>query len=159
MPRELDFENLRVCLDNYESTRLFIRDCGGYNSDGSYRIQGLRKVDEELKGRKLDFRRDDSGLCFLIDSKEVFHFPLNDIGTRTDSGFALAYERFEEGGRMIMLSTGVDPDDANLPEPRSSLLRHMIDDHLLEIYFKGKIPLKFHSWWIKPDFKYWTVKV
>ena len=161
MPIELDFENLRMCINNYPAERLFIRDCGGYNQDGSYRAEGLTKVDENLEGRTLDFRRDESGLYMLIDSDDVFHFPLKDIGTREGDGFSLAYERIKETGdgigRMVMLSTGVDPYDPNLPEPRRSLLRHILDDHLMEIYFKGRINLKFHSWYEKPYWKYWTI--
>jgi hypothetical protein len=38
MPKELDFENLRLCLDNYSVENIFIRDCGGYREDGSFRF-------------------------------------------------------------------------------------------------------------------------
>lgn len=160
MPRNLDFKNLRLCLDNYEADFLFIRDCGGYNPDGSYRFQGLKKVNESLEGRTLDFGKDKTGLRFLIDDNEVFHFPLKDKGTVPGVGFTLAYERFEQIDgyeRMVMLGRGIDPYDLSLPEPRRSLLRHIFDNHLLEIYFKGRIHLKFHSWWEKPYWKYWTV--
>jgi len=76
MPRELDFENLRLCLDNYEAIRLFIRDCGGIREDGKYHPQGRVKISEDLEGKTLDFLKDDSGLYLLVDSNEVFHFPL-----------------------------------------------------------------------------------
>jgi hypothetical protein len=161
MPKKLDFKNLRLCLDNYKADFLFIRDRGGYNPDGTYRIQGLTKVNEKLEGRTLDFRKDRSGLSFLIDDNEAFHFPLKDWGTRPGNGFSLEYERIqptEDGiGRMVMLRTGIDPYDPNLPEPRRSFLRHIIDEHLVEIFFKGRIHLKFHSWWQEPHWKYWTV--
>ena len=157
MPKELDFDSLRFCLDHYTTERLYIRDCGGYNEDGSYRCQGLRKVDEFLQGRILDFRKDDSGLYMIIDSNEVFHFPLNIY----HKGFCLAYERIqpsEDGiGRMVYLSHGENPDDENLPEPRKSFLRIVLDDHLMEIYFTGKIQLRFHSWFEEPYWKYWVV--
>ncbi|MBN2052904.1 hypothetical protein JW756_05345 [Candidatus Woesearchaeota archaeon] len=160
MPKRLDFKNLRLCIDNYKADFLFIRDCGGYNADGNYRMEGLTKVEEKLEGRTLDFSKDSSGLSFLIDNHEVFHLPLKDRGTRTGKGFSLAYERIhptEDGiGRMVMLSHGVDPYDPKLPEPRRSFLRHIIDNHLVEIYFKGRIHLKFHSWWQEPHWKYWT---
>ena len=153
MPRELDFENLRLCLDNYQTDRLYIRLVG---SKG-----GTVKVDETLENRTLDFREDSSGLYLLIDSEEVFHFPLKEVGTRQGVGFSLAYERIEpteDGvGRMVMLGTGVDPYDPNLPEPRMSFLRHIFDDHLIEIFFKGRVDLKFHSWQEEPHWKYWCV--
>jgi len=53
-------------------------------------------------------------------------------------GMEVAYERIEvvDGmERLVMLSTGIDPYDPALPEPRRSFLRHDLDDHLLEIYF------------------------
>ncbi len=159
MPKELDFKNLRLCLDNYQTDMLFIRDCGGYNDDGSYRIRGLEKVNESLEGKTLDFRKDKSGLHLLIDTKEVFHFPLK--CKWYDRGFSCAYERIEpteDGiGRMVMLGTGIEPYDPNLPEPRRSCLRNVLDYHLIEIYFKGRINLKFHSWMQEPHWKYWTV--
>lgn len=157
MPKKLDLKNLRFCLDNYTADHIFIRDCGGHNPDGSYRAQGLCKVSEELKDKKLDFKKDKTGLHILIDEKEVFHFPLKDY----DKGFSLAYERIEQTqdgvGREIHLPCGVDPYDPKLPEPKSSTLRTILDDHLMEITFKGRIDLKFHSWWIKPHWKYWAI--
>ena len=153
LPIELDFANLRKCLDNYVAEKLFIRLVG---SKG-----GTVKVDESLEDRSLDFRKDSSGLYFLIDTEKVFHFPLKEIGTRDGNGFSLAYERIkptEDGiGRMVMLPTGIYPYDPELPEPRRSILRHIFDEHLVEIYFKGRINLEFHSRWIKPHWKYWTI--
>lgn len=155
MPKELDFESLRFCLDHYQTNWLYIRLKG---SSG-----GTVKVDESIEGRTLDFRKNSSGLHLLVDSEEVFRFPLRDYESELSKGFSLAYERIEptkDGiGKMVMLGTGIDPDDSKLPEPRRSFLRHVLDDHLLEIFFKGRIDLKFHSWWIKPHWKYWTVLV
>jgi len=157
MPKKMDFKHLRFCLDKYQANNLFIRDCGGYDTNGKYRMQGLTKVNEDLEGRTLGFRKDRSGLYLMVDSEEVFHFPLNDY----DAGFSLAYERIqptEDGtGRMIMLSTGIDPYDQNFPEPRKSSLRNIFDNHLVEISFNGRVHLQFHSWWKKPHWKYWMV--
>ena len=92
----------------------------------------------------------------LVDNKELFHFPLK----RYDKGFSIAYERIEpteDGiGRMVCLSTGIDPYDTSLPEPRRSFLRNVLDEHLIEIFFEGRIHLKFHSWWQEPYWKYWA---
>ena len=138
MPKELDFENLRFCLDHYAADYLFIRLTG---SSG-----GTNKVNENLEDKTLDFRKDKSGLYLLVDSSEVFHF---------------AYERVqptEDGiGRMVILGYGIDPYDTTLPEPRRSFLRTVLDNHLMEIFFKGRVDIKFHSWWDKPHWKYWTV--
>ena len=161
LPKKLDFKHLRLCLDNYQAERLFIRDCGGYDEKGRYRMQGLTKVSEILEGKTLDFRKNKSGLYFLIDSDEVFHFPLKDYKSEFTKGFSLAYERIEpteDGiGRMVCLSTGIDPYDPNLPEPRRSFLRNVLDDHLMEIFFNGRVDLKFHSWWEELHWKYWQI--
>jgi hypothetical protein len=157
LPKELDFENLRLCLDNYTSSLLYIRDCGGIREDGKYHAQGLPKVIEELEGKTLDFKKNKSGLHIIVDSKEVFNFP----SISRHKGFSLAYERIEETedgiGMRVMLSTGIDPYDPTLPEPKTSMLRNVIDDHLIEITFEGRIDLKFHSWWDKPHWKYWAI--
>lgn len=153
MPKKLDFKHLRLCLDNYQANHLFIRLKG---SSG-----GTTKVNENLEGRTLDFCKNKSGLYFLIDSEEVFHFPLKDYDSEFTKGFSLAYERIrptEDGiGRMVALGTGIDPYDTNLPEPRRSFLRNVLDDHLVEIFFNGRVHLKFHSWWKKPHWKYWEI--
>lgn len=147
MPKELDCENLRLCLDNYQTDFLYIRLVGSRG--------GKVKVNEILKNKTLDFRKDSSGLYLLVNSNEVFHFPLKDY----QKGFSLAYERFFEDGRMHIPGgiSSDDPYDENLPEPRRSYLRTVLDHHLMEIFFKGKINLKFHSWWDKPYWKYWTI--
>ncbi len=154
MPKKLDFKNLRLCLDKYPADFLYVRLIG---SKG-----GRVKVNECLENRTLDFRKDSSGLYLLIDSDEVFHFPLKDYTKEYTKGFSLAYERIkptEDGiGRMVMLSHGVDPYDKSLPEPQRSFLRHVLDYHLVEIFFKRRVNLKFHSWWEKPHWKYWTIK-
>ena len=163
MPKELDFENLRLCLDNYVAENIFIRDCRGIREDGKYDPQGLNKVNETLENKNLDFIKNESGLHLLIDTKEVCHFPLKSYGTRDGQGFSLAYERIQptdDGvGRLVMLGRGEDPYDSKLLEPRRSCLRHTFDDHLIEIYFKGRIDLKFHSWIEEPHWKFWTVDV
>ncbi len=67
-------------------------------------------------------------------------------------------EPTEDGiGRMIMLSQGIDPYDPGLPEPERSILRTVLDRHLMQIGFEGRVNLKFHSWWIEPHWKYWII--
>ncbi len=149
MLKKLDFKNLRLCLNNYSAAHLYIRLVGSAG--------GTVKISENLEQKVLDFRKGKSGLYLLVDAKEIFHFPLKDY----QKGFSLAYERIEpteDGiGRMIMLGTGLNPYDPNLPEPRRSFLRTAWDNHLIEIFFKGRVHLAFHSWWQKPHHKYWTI--
>ena len=146
MPKELDFKHLRMCIDNFEADQLFIRLMGSYG--------GTIKVNEKLEGRVLDFKKNDLGLYILIDNKEMFHFPLKDGYYK---GFSLAYERFDEKERPIILISEKNPYDSELPEPKNSFLRQVFDNHLFELYFKGRIDIKFHSWWNKPHSKYWEI--
>ncbi|HLD79887.1 MAG TPA: hypothetical protein VJA18_04975 [Candidatus Nanoarchaeia archaeon] len=158
VPKRLDFKHLRLCLSCYQAEELYIRDCGGYDAQGRYRLQGEVKVRERLEGRTLDLHKDKSGLHLLIDAHKIFHFPLK---KDYDKGFSLAYERIEDTddgvGRMVMLGTGIDPYVPTLPEPRRSFLRQCLDNHLMEIFFKGRVHLKFHSWWQEPHWKYWQI--
>ncbi len=156
MPKELDLENLRICLDNYKLNKLYIRDCGGYREDGSYRISGEQKVNIKFNDDKvLDFKKNESGLLLIIDSEEIFHFPLN----KTHNGFSLAYDRRYDDGRIVMLSGGLNPYDPELPEPKTSKLRNVWDSLLVELTFEGRIDLKFHSWKEEPYLKYWTIDI
>jgi hypothetical protein len=150
MPKRLDAKNLRLCLDNYHADFLYIRLIGS--------MGGTVKVNENLRGRILSFQKRRTGLFLYIDRSAVFHFPLIDY----QKGFSLAYQRIiptDDGiGKMVMLSTGIDPYDPTLPPPRRSLLRIMLDHHLMEIFFEGRVHLKFHSWWQEPHWKYWGIE-
>ena len=154
MPKELDFKNLRMCIDNYIPTFLYIRLVASVAAD-----QGREafKIGENLEGKIFDFKKNESGLYLLVNSQEVFHFPLNDY----QKGFSLAYERIKptkDGiGRIIILREGVNPYNPLLPEPRKSTLRIALDNHLMEIDFKGRIDLKFHSQGKEHYWNYWTV--
>lgn len=147
MPKSLDFEHLRYCLDNYDAKHIFIRLVGSHG--------GTRKVNLDIEGKGLDFKKDSSGLVFMIDGQEIFHSPLNNLH---DKGFSLAYERRSSDGHILFTDFPFDPYDPNLPEPKLSVLRAILDDHLMEITFKGRIDIEFHSWWIKPHIKYWKVR-
>ncbi len=130
MAKEDDLENLRLCLENYRTDQLYIREVA---SKG-----GSVKVNHIFNGEKLGFRKDSSGLSLIIDEEDIFCFPLKNY----NKGFSLAYERHDAEGHMIHLSRGVDPYDSNLPNPSSSILRNVIDEHLLEIYFEGRVNLR-----------------
>ena len=149
LPTELDFKHLRKCLDEYEPDSIFIRQVG---SKGE-----CVRVDEQLEGRNLDFKKNKKGLTFLIDKKEVFHFPLKWWGTRKEIGFKLEYERFNKNGTQVFLSHGTNPYDPSLPEPSRSILKNCADDHFLEVYFKGRINLEFYRWLQAPHFALWKV--
>ena len=93
---------------------------------------GEVQINQDLTDKTLDFKKNKKGLTFFIDSAKVFNFSLKNY----QKGFILEYE------------------DA----PESSVLRSVLDNYLLEIAFKGKIKIKFHSWRDKgAGWKYWNV--
>ena len=145
LSKGLDFENLRLCIDNHTPEKLHIRKYHEIEQDRNHYFRGMEKVNENLNNKKFDFKKDDNGLHMLVNSEEIFHFPLKIRNTN----FSLGYERIEqiEKGmwRKVILKTGIDPYDQRFPEPKSSFLRSVIYDHLMEIFFKGRINLKFHS--------------
>jgi len=152
LPKSLDIKNLRYCLDNYVADSLLIRRKG---SEG-----GQMLISEYLEGKRLDFQEKNLEMDLTIDGQAVFHFPLN----RYTHGFSMGYERPPIPGHpadaehSLPLMGGKDPDDPSLISPTRSVLRHILDGCLLEIYFTGKVPLQFHSWKDKArQEKYWTV--
>ncbi|MCK9344681.1 MAG: hypothetical protein M0P64_00965 [Candidatus Pacebacteria bacterium] len=151
VPKRLTLASVTKCLKTYEVDHLFIRLMG---SKG-----GTVKADERLQGKKLVVLHNKSTIRFIVNKKEVCRLPLKefleDIEDR--QGLQVAYERFDRNNNMVFLPTGVDPYDPNLLEPRRSILRLAIDWHLVEIYFKGRVHLKFHSWWIEPHFGLWAI--
>lgn len=147
MPKSLDFEHLRYCLDNYKAKRLFIRLIGSYG--------GTRKVNEDISNKNLDFKKDNSGLYFTLDNQNVFHFPLRDLHSK---GFSLAHKRKDKDGKILFLNFPYEPYNPDLPEPEISILRTIFDNHLLEITFEGRVDIDFHSWWVKPHIKYWKIR-
>jgi len=146
MKKEHDFDSLRYCLNNYKVNGIFIRLIGSMGGD--------TKVRTSLTSKLLDFKKDDSGLKFFIDSKEVMHFPLKDY----TKGFSLQYERFHDDGRIFFYN-GIpnNPNEKGLPKIENSIFRGALDWHLVEISFKDKIPLKKDGWLNKPYLNYWRM--
>ena len=132
MPRELDYQNVRKCLDNYVPTKIYLRLMAS--------MGGTVKVDETLEGRTLDILEVDDNWSFLIDGSEVIRLSPRE----TRWGVSMAYE-VTDGNGCKVYSTTIAPDDPAFPEAQESVLRYDLEWHLLEITFKGRIPLQFHS--------------
>lgn len=152
-----DLKNFKRALRYYTPKLLYIRDCGGVRENGQFSCQGLCKVREDLTDKVLSFKQEEDSLLVFIDNSKVFTF---DSFKSRDKGLSLAYERTEktkDGFRTVMLPTGYNPYDCHLPEPDSSVLRHLIDNHLMEISFPGRVNIEQDGWWIKPHYLYWKV--
>jgi len=125
MDRKDDLKNLQYCIDNFECLSVFIRLAGS--------LGGTRKVLEKMEGRKLGFAGDYSDLKLLIDDKTVFDHKESDDSFK---GWSVEY-RNDFGMPVFEMSS---PDET-CHSLFQSTLRNMWGDHLVEISFRGKIPL------------------
>jgi hypothetical protein len=89
-----------------------------------------------LEKRKLEITRENDNLLIDLDEKRVFEFELY----QGMHGFSIAYERIRPDERLVMLPTGINPDDPTLPEPKTSQFRRCNINELFELTFEGKIP-------------------
>jgi len=97
-------------------------------------VGGDIKIDENLERKTLAVDEVLEGLSFLVDGKKIYVHEEDDFWKRR---FSLAY----------------DTEDKPI-----SVFRSANGNYLLEITFKGKIPLKFHSWMDEEaGWKYWVV--
>ena len=150
LAQETVYKDLKYCLKNYKAKSIFIRLVGFRG--------GTIKVNETIENKTLNIKKVPKGLSILIGGSKVFLYKQDKTWGQS---FSLAYERIKDGryGKLVvMLPEGINPEDPNLPPVNTSFFRSVNFDHLLEIYFEGKIPLKFHSWWDKEkNWKYWRV--
>ena len=94
-------------------------------------LGGEIKFNGDVFCKELDFFVGEEGLDFYLGDKKIINLPLNSY----DKGFALEYRRF----------------------PRSSVLRNVLDYHLVEIYFHERIKLEPYLD-SELDFVYWNIK-
>lgn len=156
LPYSILLKDLKYCLKNYKAERIFIRPVGS-RKDLHFRL------DENLEDKTLEVKQVKKGLSILIDGEEKFLFEQKKSYTKGfvwGKHFSVGYERYpNEKGVIPMLPTGINPDDPNLPPVRISSFRCVNSDYFLQLFFEGKIPLKFNSWKDKEiDWKYWRVK-
>ncbi|MBW2966900.1 hypothetical protein KY362_00280 [Candidatus Woesearchaeota archaeon] len=143
------YGDLVHCVREMEPAWLYIRNVGSRG--------GRVLVNEDLEGKVLGVKRSPDAYVLSIDDSEVFRYLL----TQTwDRRLSLGYYRYpDETGRIPMLSTGYDPYDVRLPPVETSVFRTAnMSGHYMEIRFSGQIPLKFHSWWKEPHWKWWCVE-
>lgn len=120
-----DFKNLKYCIDNFECIDIFIRLCGSMGGDVI--------VNQCMTGKVLTAINDD-GIKLFIDGKEVFHH----TGTKDFKGWSVEYRE----DIFDMPCDIIHPDD-ECPELFQSTLRNIWNEHfLVEISFKGRIPLE-----------------
>ena len=135
-----DEKNIKKILDNYSPFSLFIRDCGGIRENGIYSPYGLHKVNLNLtQENKLDLHFNKKSIDIYVDAD--FIFSLETKGGYYN-GFSVGYERTDKDGIMFFAPYPHDnPNNDCLPVVKKSVLRNVIDSHLIEISFKEKILL------------------
>ena len=136
-----DFKNLKYCIDNFECLDVFIRLCG---SKG-----GNVFVNQDMIGKVLTATNDDE-IKLFIDDKEVFHHRQ----TEQVKGWSIEYRKKDFAMPCFDL---VHPDD-ECPELFQSTLRNIWSEHfLVEISFKGRIPLEEDGEFYK-NWKRWRIR-
>ena len=128
---------------------------------------GTVKVDEDVCQKELSFRRRRKGLEIIIDGQVRFLFeqssPKKYVGV-TGKRWSIAFFRIDEQGRMHHASTGYPnfqephisgPDDPQLPKVKQTIFRACNQDHLIEVTFIGKIPIRRLNRKIFPKHEYW----
>jgi len=136
IPKNLDFENLRFALDNYNPDSIFIRNVGSYGGNVLFK--------DSLENKKLDFKKTKNNLLLLIDSKEKFNISLEEYNKEKGKGFSLAYEREDKEGKYVFVNELINPYDSRFSEPFCSVLRNVFDNKLFEISFPGRVHLRFY---------------
>jgi hypothetical protein len=128
------------------------------------------KVDEDVTDKKLSVVRCRDGLKIVIDDQERFLFKTTSIEKDSRiSGkcWAIAYFRLDDNGQMHYASTGypnsqelyTGPDDPRLPKVKQTIFRSVNYDHLIEITFSGRIPIRRSNKLVAriPGWYYWIV--
>ena len=132
-----DFQNLNLALNQYKIHSINISPFSLGN-----RTEHLHK---KLQNKQFNFTKE-KGLTFYIENKKWFNFPLK----KNRGGFKIEYQ--DEKHRRLWIPD-YNPNDPTLPKPTYSSLGKVVDDLLLEIYFKGKIKIEPHNIFKK----YWKI--
>lgn len=143
-PRRLKGD-LLYCLRTFPQLRLYVRETSGF---------GGREIINEALQNNLNIIRGPEGLLLFTSEDRPFQFKQSPLK------FSIAYERFpdQRTGIIPALATSINPDDTKLPDVNMSFFRSANYQYLVEIYFRGKIPLRFHSWHDKKaGWKNWCV--
>ncbi len=128
IPKKQGLQDLLYCLGTYTSVRLVI---SGFSLSDRRGTGGKLLEQDELK--HLDFRVDKTWQLYLNDT--FYHEFVPD----KDELIKVEY-RDERYSRICPVT--LKPNDLYLPSVSYSAFRNVVDDYLLEIFFKGKIPLQ-----------------
>jgi hypothetical protein len=143
MNQEKAFENLQYALDNYKALKFKVSPFSlGHET---------KHLFKNLEGKTLTFQKNKGGLTFFINKKEIINLPFK----KYNHGFRLEYQDEKE---CRIYHNYNNPNDPEMPLPAQSAFRTILDDLLLEIYFKGKILLEEDEFPKNQSFQYWKLK-
>lgn len=150
-------------LKYFQAENVFIRLAGSAG--------GTVKVNEDVREKTLSLKRRRNGLEIIIDGQT--HFLFEQASQKKDEGtgkcWAVAFMRIDPNGRIHCASTGypnhqepgiLGPDDLQLPEVRQTIFRAVNWNHLIEIAFAGKIPIRRTDRTVfsrNPSWYYWDI--
>lgn len=156
------YQTLCYALKHFKVEHVFIRLVGSRG--------GTVKIDVNILRQNLKLKHSKDGLGIIVDDKECFLFRTTSVKKDTRlSGkcWSIAFLRIDEEGRMHFGSTGypnlidpyTGPDDPQLPEVKQTILRSVNQDHLIEITFLGKIPIRCLGKLVfnTPNWYYWEI--
>ena len=130
---------------------------------------GMIKLSEDVRQKSLVLKQSRKGLRIIIDGKERFLFEVWSVKKDSLSGkrWSIAFFRVSEKGVMHYAHTGypnslepyTGPDDPRLPEVKKTIFRTVNHDHLIEITFSEKIPIRRLNKLINdtPGWYYWDL--
>ena len=153
---------ISYAIKHFKAEFVFIRLVGSRG--------GTVKVSEDVRGKKLVAIRCRDGLKIIINNQEIFLFKTTSVKKNdrlSGKCWAIAYYRVDDDGKMHFASTGypnlqefyTGPDDPRLPKVKQTIFRSVNDDHLIEITFSGKIPIRCSNKLVSriPGWYYWVI--
>ena len=159
IPPSRYFQALCDTLKHFRAESVYVRLVGSCG--------GTVKVDEDVSQKKLVLKQRRHGLEVVIDGQTRFLFeqrsPKKYQGV-TGKRWSIAPFRIDDQGRMHNASTGYPnhqephisgPNDLQLPEVKKTIFRSCNMDHLIEITFTGKVPIRRLVLKIFPRYEHW----
>ena len=130
---------------------------------------GMIKLSEDVRQKSLVLKQSRKGLRIIIDGKERFLFEMWNVKKDNLSGkrWKIAFYRVNKKGVMHSGYTGypnyqepyTGPNDPRLPEVKKTIFRTVNHDHLIEITFSEKIPIRRLDKLVNniPNWYYWDL--
>ena len=138
LKKDDEAKELLYALQKYEPVRIVL------SAFSLGKRKNEKAIGKFLEGEKLEMKVEKDWKIY-ISGEEIVTIHLDPYQT-----FKIEYQN--DKMTRIYPYFEDNPDDKNMPEPTYSVFRNVVDDYLLEIWFKGKIPLE------KDGEEFWKIK-